>query len=164
MYHSLSLSRFLKGFPGGSEVKNPPAINAGGPSSIPGWGRSPGGRNGTPLQYSCLGNSIDRGAWRATQGHKRVRHDLATKQWQAFFKKKFALDSEGEGEGGMIWENGIETCILSCKNRITSLCPMQDTSSPICMYAYMYKYTHIYVYIDSTTLICNCANPDNLNM
>ena len=36
------------------------------------------------------------------------------------------LDSEGEGEGGMIWENGIETCILSCKNQITSLCPMQD--------------------------------------
>ena len=34
------------------------------------------------------------------------------------------LDSEGEGEGGMIWENGIETCILSCKNRITSLHPM----------------------------------------
>ena len=30
--------------------------------------------------------------------------------------------------GGMIWENGIETCILSCKKRITSLCPMQDTA------------------------------------
>ena len=38
------------------------------------------------------------------------------------------LDSEGEGEGGMIWENGIETRILSSKNRITSLCPMQDTA------------------------------------
>ena len=38
------------------------------------------------------------------------------------------LDSEGEGEGGMIWENGIETCILSCKNRIASLCPMQDAA------------------------------------
>ena len=38
------------------------------------------------------------------------------------------LDSEGEGEGGMIWENGIETCILSCKNRITSLCLTQDTA------------------------------------
>ena len=38
------------------------------------------------------------------------------------------LDSEGEGEGGMIWENGIETCILSCKNLIASLCPMQDTA------------------------------------
>ena len=37
------------------------------------------------------------------------------------------LDSVGEGEGGMIWENGIETCILSCKKRITSLCLMQDT-------------------------------------
>ena len=38
------------------------------------------------------------------------------------------LDSEGEGEGGMIWENDIETCILSCKNQIASLCPMQDTA------------------------------------
>ena len=38
------------------------------------------------------------------------------------------LDSVGEGEGGMIWENGIETCILSCKNRIASLCLMQDTA------------------------------------
>ena len=37
------------------------------------------------------------------------------------------LDSEGEGEGGMIWENGIETCILSCKNQIASLYLMQDT-------------------------------------
>ena len=38
------------------------------------------------------------------------------------------LDSEREGEGAMIWENGIVTCILSCKNRIASLCPMQDTA------------------------------------
>ena len=37
-------------------------------------------------------------------------------------------DSEGEGEGGMIWENGIETCILSCKNRIANLCLIQDTA------------------------------------
>ena len=36
------------------------------------------------------------------------------------------LDSEGEG--GIIWENGIETCILSCKKQIASLCPMQDTA------------------------------------
>ena len=40
------------------------------------------------------------------------------------------LDSvgEGEGEGGMIWENSIVTGILSCKNQIASLCPMQDTA------------------------------------
>ena len=37
------------------------------------------------------------------------------------------LDSVGEGEGGMIWENGIETCILSCKKRIASLGSIQDT-------------------------------------
>ena len=37
------------------------------------------------------------------------------------------LDSEGEGEGGMIWENGIKTCILSCNKRIASLCSIQDT-------------------------------------
>ena len=34
---------------------------------------------------------------------------------------------EGEGEGGMIWENGIGTCILSCKKRIASLCSIHDT-------------------------------------
>ena len=38
------------------------------------------------------------------------------------------LDSEGEGEGGMIWENGIVTYILSFKNRIASLCPTQYTA------------------------------------
>ena len=37
------------------------------------------------------------------------------------------LDFEGEGVGGMIWENGIETCILSCKKRIASLGSIQDT-------------------------------------
>ena len=37
------------------------------------------------------------------------------------------LDSEGEGEGGMIWENGTETGILSCKKRIASLCSIQGT-------------------------------------
>ena len=52
------------GFPGGSVVKIPPA-SAGDVSLIPGWGRSSGEGNGNPLQYSCLGNPIDRGAWRA---------------------------------------------------------------------------------------------------
>ena len=46
-------------------VKNPP-VNAGGVGSTPGSGRYPGGGNGNPPQYSCWGNSIDRGAWQAT--------------------------------------------------------------------------------------------------
>ena len=49
-------------FPGGSVVKNPPA-NAGDTGSIPGLGRYCGEGNGNPLQYSCLGNLMDRGAW-----------------------------------------------------------------------------------------------------
>ena len=51
----------MKGFPGGAEVKNPPA-NAGDTGSIPGWGRFPGGRNGNPLQYFCLEKPMYRGA------------------------------------------------------------------------------------------------------
>ena len=54
-----------QGFPGSSEVKNLPA-NLGDAGSIPGWGRFPGGGNGSPLQYSCLGIPMDEGAWRAT--------------------------------------------------------------------------------------------------
>ena len=45
--------------------KNLPA-NAGDAGLIPGSGRSPGGGNGNPLQYSCLGNPVDKGAWQAT--------------------------------------------------------------------------------------------------
>ena len=52
-------------FPGGSEVKVS-ASNAGDPGSIPGLGRSPGEGNGNPLQYSCLENPMDGGAWWAT--------------------------------------------------------------------------------------------------
>ena len=55
----------LRGFPGGSEGKAS-ACNAGDLGSILGLGRSPGEGNGNPLQYSCLENPMDRGAWRAT--------------------------------------------------------------------------------------------------
>ena len=53
------------GFPGGSDGKES-ACNVGDLGSIPGSGRSPGGGRGNPFQYSCLENSMDRGAWRAT--------------------------------------------------------------------------------------------------
>ena len=67
------------GFPDGSVVKNPPA-NTGETGSIPGLERSPGEENGNQLQYSCLENPMDRGAWQATvHGLARVGHDLMTK-------------------------------------------------------------------------------------
>ena len=55
----------LVGLAGGSVVKNPPA-SVREVSSVPGSGRSPGEGNGNPLQYSFLGNPMDRGAWWAT--------------------------------------------------------------------------------------------------
>ena len=54
------------------------ACNAWGPGSIPGSGRSPGEENGTPLQYSCLENPMDREAWRATVHGVSVRRDWVT--------------------------------------------------------------------------------------
>ena len=68
------------GFPGGSAVKNPPA-KAGNTGSILGLGKSPAGGNGNPLQYSCLGNSMERGACEATvHGVAKESYDLVTKQ------------------------------------------------------------------------------------
>ena len=58
------LSILMPGFTGGSVVENLPA-NAGGVGLTPGLGRSPGEGKCNPLQYSCLENSIDRGAWQA---------------------------------------------------------------------------------------------------
>ena len=64
------------GFPGGSVIKNScaDAGATGDTGSIPGSGRSPGGGNGNPLQYSCLENAMDRGAWQATL-------PVVTKSW-----------------------------------------------------------------------------------
>ena len=56
---------YTRTFPGGSVIKNLP-VNAGEPGSVLGLGRSPRRGHGNPLQYSCLENPTDRGAWRAT--------------------------------------------------------------------------------------------------
>ena len=69
----------VMGFPHSSVGKSS-ACNAGDPGSIPGSGRSPGEENGSPLQYSCLENPMDKGAWKAAV-HRiaRVGHNLGTK-------------------------------------------------------------------------------------
>ena len=65
------------GLPGASVVENPPADagDAGEVGSIPGSGRSSGGGNGNPFQYSCLGNPMDRGAWRVIIHWGRKKSD-----------------------------------------------------------------------------------------
>ena len=65
-----------EGFPGGSVLKNPPADagDTGDVGSVPRLGRSPRVGNGNPFQYSCLENSMDRGAWQAkVQGLQKSR-------------------------------------------------------------------------------------------
>ena len=73
MYSNGPLASVM-GFPDGSDGKES-ACNAGDPGSIPELGRSPGEENGNPLQYSCLENSMDREAWRASV-HEVTESDM----------------------------------------------------------------------------------------
>ena len=70
----------VQGFPGSPDGKQT-ACNAGDPGLVPVLGQSPGEGNSNPLQYSCLGNPKDRGAWWATDHGvtKRVGLDIVTK-------------------------------------------------------------------------------------
>ena len=67
---------YITGCPGGSAVKNLPASVGDVGGAIPGSRRSPGERNGNPLQYSCLGNPMDRGSWRAAVHGVSVELDM----------------------------------------------------------------------------------------
>ena len=92
------------GFPGDSVVKNPPA-NAGDTGLISGLGRSPREGNGNPLQYSFLGNPMDRGAWQAMV-HRVAKSQRQLKWvmmdiWSISFKRValiFSLLEYGLGE------------------------------------------------------------------
>ena len=82
-------------FLGGSDGKES-SCNAGDPGLIPGSGISPWKGHGNPLQYSCLENSIDRGAWWATQsmGLQRVEHDWVTNNFTFFISGKRSYRKE----------------------------------------------------------------------
>ena len=86
------------GFPGGSVVKRPPANagDTGDVGSIPRWGRSPGGGNGNPLQYSSLENPIDRGGWWATV-HGVIKSRIRLSPHGYCYEKMENPDLEREG-------------------------------------------------------------------
>ena len=96
------------GFPGGSDVKES-ACNAGDPGSISGSGRSSEEKNGYPLQYSCLENSIDRGAWWATV-HGCKESDMTERLTRTLFFKshKGAFIKRKEGRRKDWREGGRE--------------------------------------------------------
>ena len=91
------------GFLGGSVVKNLPT-KAGEAGSITGSGRSPGWRNDNPLQYSCLENPMDRGAWQATvhgvaKSHTQLsRHTGVEKKKNQTIKLKLRQIQVGNGK------------------------------------------------------------------
>ena len=75
MMININIYILTRGFPGGSDGKAS-ACNAGEPGSIPGLGRSPGGGNGNPLQYSCLENPMDEDPGRLqSMGSQRFGRD-----------------------------------------------------------------------------------------
>ena len=95
----------IRGFPDGSVVKNPPA-NTGDTGLITRLRRSPGGGNGSPLQYSCLENPMGRGDWPATvhRASKWAGHSLVTKQQQQ------QLQIKETGVKKKVWKE--KSCII----------------------------------------------------
>ena len=92
------------GFPC-SSVSKESACSAGDPVSIPGSGRSPGEGNSNPLQYSCLENPTDRGAWQTTvHGVARVRHNLATKETE---RVETCCIAQGAQFSALWWPRGV---------------------------------------------------------
>ena len=94
-------------FPGGSDGRAS-VYNAGDPSLIPGLGRSPGEGNGNPLQYYCLENPMDRGAWLATvhgvaQSRTRLSHFTFI-----FFHMGICLQCRETQVQSLSWEDPLE--------------------------------------------------------
>ena len=88
MYQAFQLN--LKSICGSDSKES--ACNAGDPGSIPGSGRSPGEENGKPLQYSCLENPMDRGAWQATV--HRVAKSRTRLKWLSTYAHMSGKDYE----------------------------------------------------------------------
>ena len=97
---SFLLSDYWQGFPGGLMGKES-ACSVGEPCSIPGLGRCPGKGNGKPLQYSCLENPVDGGAWLATvHGVAKSRARLSNYHWQWEELFPGLWEDLGMGRGG----------------------------------------------------------------
>ena len=113
-------------FPGDANGKEY-ACNAGDPGSIPRSGRSPGEGNGNPFQYSCLDNSMGRGAWRAiVQGSQRVGHDWVTNTFNFHF-----LETSSN------WPCGTEENFLKMRLRSKLILPLINCWSLGCVSEYL---------------------------
>ena len=113
-------------FPGASDSKES-ACNAGDPCSIPGSGRSPGGGHGNPLQYPCLENPMDTGAWGATV-HGVTKSQTRLKGLSMHAGTTFLKFCDG------VW-GGRPKTLPATEHRLLHLCPLgpcPSSSSFIC--------------------------------
>ena len=109
-------SSIVLGFPGGSEVKAS-AWNAGNLGLIPGSGRSPGEGNGTPLQYSCLENPMDGGAWWATYSPRGRKELDTTERLHFHFSLSLWVQIGCTGVGKRKKQSGIKGCVSESEGR-----------------------------------------------
>ena len=117
------------GFPGGTMVKHPPA-NAGDTGSISGSGRSLGEGNGNPLQYSCLKNSIDRGAY-SLQGYvdyslyglQAIVHRVAQSNMRERQHTPHTGYELGSSEAGYGKRGGYRPLVVSGSRSLSPLVP-----------------------------------------
>ena len=99
----------LQAFLGGSDSKES-VCNAGDPASIPGLGRSSGEGNGNPLQYSCLKNSMDRGAWQATV-HRVAKLDTTERLILSFSQLTYRLPRSRANH--LVGGQGVEASLIA---------------------------------------------------
>ena len=118
---------------GGSVIKNLPG-NAGDAGSVPGSGRSPGEENNNPLQYSCLGNPMDRGAWwtiahgvtkESNMTQRLKQEQLPSSPTQPQLSGMTVIDSHtASGEDRLILELHLKLHFISSLTvKIFSKCP-----------------------------------------
>ena len=103
--------------PGGSEVKNQPAMQElqEATDSVPGSGRSPGGGHGSPLHYSCLEIPMNGGAWKATvHRSQRVRRDWRDSTHTRTASKKWKQTSPHHSQSSGLWNKANFPFLQPC--------------------------------------------------
>ena len=116
--------------------------------SIPRLGRSPGEGNGNPLQYSCLENPMDRGAWEATV-HAVAKSLTRLSDFTSLHFSIFTWEMPWTEEPGRATVHGVPRVKLNLVTKIPpapSICLSVCLSTCIYMYLYMYIYLYIYRY------------------